>query len=122
MVRDGACEPAEAVVAAAVAGAAAAAAARARSAEGTAARSDGLSPARRRLAIGSSSDAARAATQTACRCDAGPCRMRRQASAATAAMRGTCHTALSRNVRMNRLIVSMKFLLPRFLQQLLNLR
>src|ERR1017187_159921 len=75
----------------------------------------------RTLARGSRSAAARAATQTACRWIAGPLRINRQASAATAAARGICQRELSRKVSRERLIVSMLFL-PWALQQLLNLR
>src|SRR5579863_6410609 len=77
------------------------------SADGTAARSERLSPAGRRLATGSSSAATRAAIQTAWRCDAGPLRIMRQARAATAVTRGTCQSAFNKNVRKERLIVSM---------------
>src|SRR6266851_5039307 len=73
----------------------------------------------RRLARGSRIAAARAATQTAFRWFAGPLRMNRQASAATAAATGTCQSELSKKVTRDRLIVSMLFL-PRALQQLLN--
>jgi hypothetical protein len=70
---------------------------------------------------GSKSAANRAATHSACLCHAGPRRMRRQPSAATAAASGTCHSAFTRKVSRMRLIVSMFFLLGVF-QKLLNFR
>src|ERR1035437_1818057 len=73
------------------------------------------------LASGSRTAAVRAATQTACRWLAGPRRMKRQISAATAAARGICHRELSKKVSRERLIVSILYL-PWVLQQLLNLR
>jgi hypothetical protein len=66
---------------------------------------------RRTLAAGSSSAAISPATQTACRCPAGPCRIARQASAVTPTTSGVCQREFSRNVSRSRLIVSMGLLL-----------
>jgi hypothetical protein len=80
-----------------------------------------VGPLVRTLARGRRIAAARAATQTAFRWLAGPVRINRQVSAATAAVSGICQRELSKKVSRERLIVSMLFL-PRARQQLLNLR